>query len=105
MFNKITEFKYKDICIPSWCFFDLTLWVSYDTASDEEKKEHKQEIETCGGFLKTLEYKKAWKLAWDKASKEEHKELLKLPNWDNVIFKEITGIDAEAEIVKEEYDE
>lgn len=51
--------------------------------------------------MKTLEYKEAWKLAWDKASKEEHKVLLELPNWDNEVFKEITGIDAEAEIAKE----
>jgi hypothetical protein len=76
--------------------------VSYDTATDEEKIEHKKEIEVCGGFLKTLEYKEAWKLAWDKASKKEHKELLDLPNWDNEIFKEISGIDAETEIAKEQ---
>lgn len=25
--------------------------------------EYKKEIETCGGFLKTLEYKEAWRLA------------------------------------------
>ena len=101
MFNKDTNLKRSEIDIPSWLHFDLTVWVSHDTATDEEKQEHKVEIETCGGFLKTLDYKEAWKLAWDKASKEEHKELLKLPNWDNVVFKEITGIDAEAEIAKE----
>ena len=49
----------------------------------------------------TLEYKEAWKLAWDKVGKEEHEQLLKLPNWDNEVFKEITGIDAESEIEKE----
>ena len=59
-------------------------------------------IETCGGFLKTLEYKGAFRLAWDKASKEEHKKLLNLPNWNNDIFKDISGIDAEAEIAKED---
>ena len=78
------------------------MWVSYDTATKEEKEEHKQEIEACGGFLKPLEYKEAFRLAWDKASKEEHKKLLDLPNWDNKIFKEISGIDAEAEIKKED---
>ena len=83
-------------------YFDLTVWVSYDTASDEEKEEHKREIEICGGFLKTLSYKEAFRIAWNKAAKEEHKKLLKLPNWDNEIFKEISGIDAEAEITKEE---
>ena len=101
MFNKDTKFKRDDIQIPSWCYFGLTVWVSHDTATDEEKKEHKQEIEVCGGFLKTLEYQEAWKLAWDKASKEEHKKLLELPNWDNEVFKEITGIDAEKEIEDE----
>lgn len=51
--------------------------------------------------MKTLGYKEAFKLAWDKAGKEEHKQLLELPNWNNEIFKEISGIDAEAEIAKE----
>ena len=101
MFNKITDKKRNEINIPSWCYFDLTVWVSHDTATDKEKEEHKKEIETCGGYLKTLEYKYAWRLAWDKVSKDQHKELLKLPNWDNEVFKEITGIDAEAEIAKE----
>ena len=102
MFNKQTNLKFDEINIPNWCFFDLTVWVSYDKATEEEKEEHKKEIENCGGFLKTLEYKEAWRLAWDKASKEEHKELFDLPNWDNEVFKEITGIDAEAEIAKED---
>ena len=101
MFNKMTKKKRNEINIPYWCCFDLTVWVSYDTATDEEKEEHKKEMETCGGYLKTLEYKEAWKLAWDKSDKDQHKELLKLPNWNNKVFKEITGIDAEAEIAKE----
>lgn len=33
--------------------------------------------------------------------KEEHLNMLELPNWDNEVFKEISGIDAEAEIAKE----
>ena len=101
IFNKETELKRDDIHFPSFLYFDPTIWVSHDTATKEEKKEHKQEIEICGGFLKTLEYKEAFRLAWDKASKEEHKQLLDLPNWNNEIFKEISGIDAEAEIEKE----
>ena len=102
MFNKSTKKKRNKINFPSFLYFDLTVWVSHDTATEEEKKEHKTEIETCGGYLKTLEYKEAFRLAWDKASKEEHKQLLELPNWNNGIFKEISGIDAESEIAKEE---
>jgi len=101
IFNKDTDVKRNDINFPSFLYFDLTIWVSHDTATDEEKRLHKTEIETCGGFLKTLGYKEAFRLAWDKADKEEHKQLLELPNWNNEIFKEISGIDAEAEIAKE----
>ena len=101
MFNKCTKLKRCEIPIPAFCNLRLTTWVSHDTASDEEKEEYKREIETRGGFLKTLDYKEAWRIAWDRASKEEHLELLKLPNWDNEVFKEISGIDAEAEIAKE----
>ena len=102
MFNKDTKLKRNEINIPSFCYFDLTVWVSYDTATEEEKEKHKKEIETCGGFLKELNYKEAWWLAWNKASKEEHLKMLELPNWDNEVFKKISGIDAEAEIAKEE---
>ena len=98
MFNKMTDKKIGDIEIPSWCYINLTVWVSYDTATKEEKQEHKAEIEICGGFLKSINYKDAWRLAWNKASIEERKKLFDLPNWDNQVFKEITGIDAENEI-------
>ena len=104
MFNKETDKKFNEIKFPDFLYFDLTIWVSHDTATDGEKELHKKEIETCGGFLKTLGYKEAFRLAWDKADKEEHKELLTLPNWNNEIFREISGIDAEAEIAKEAED-
>ena len=90
-----------EIDIPPFLYFDLSVWVSHDTATDEEKEVHKKEIECCGGFLKRLEYKEAFRLAWDKADKKEHRRLLNLPNWNNEIFKGISGIDAEAEIAKE----
>ena len=98
MFNKMTDKKRCNVNIPSWCYFNLTVWVSYDTATEEEKEKHKEEIETCGGFMKTVDYKDAWRLAWNKASVDERKKLFDLPNWDNEVFKEITGIDAEKEI-------
>ena len=102
IFNKETNIPLDDIDFPSFLYFNLTVWVSHDTATEEEKEAHKTEIETCGGFLKTLSYKEAFRIAWNKASKEEHKKLLKLPNWNNEIFKDISGIDAEDEIAKEE---
>ena len=101
IFNKETNVPRDDIDFPSFLSFGTTVWTSYDTATDEEKKEHKIDIETCGGFVKEISYKEAFRIAWDKANKEEHKKLLKLPNWNNKIFMEISGIDAEAEIANE----
>ena len=101
IFNKETNVPRSDIDFPSFLYFDLTVWVSRDRATDEEREAHKRDIETCGGFTKAISYKEAFQNAWNKASLEEHKKLLKLPNWDNEIFKKISGIDAEAEIAKE----
>ena len=101
IFNQYTDVKSVDIDFPDFLYFELTVWISYDTATEEERAEHKKEFETCGGYVKTLEYKEAFRRSWDKASKEEHMKLLKLPNWNNEIFKEISGIDAEYEIANE----
>ena len=105
IFNKETNVSRNDIDFPNFLYFDLTVWISHDTATDEEKEAYKIDIETCGGFTKAISYKDAFRIAWNKASKEEHKKLLKLPNWDNAIFKNISGIDAEDEIVKDEENE
>ena len=102
MFNKPIDVNIEDIAFPDFLYFELTKMVYKEKATDEEKEIYEKKIETSGYFLKKLEYKEAFRLAWDKASTEEHKKLLKLPNWDNEIFKEISGIDAEAEITKEE---
>ena len=101
IFNQYTDVKRVDIDFPDFLYFELTVWISYDTATEEERAEHKKEFETCGGYIKTLEYKEAFRRSWDRASKEEHMKLLKLPNWNNEIFREISGIDAEYEIANE----
>ena len=98
IFNKETDVRRADIEFPDFFYFDLTQFVSYDTATDEERKEHKKEIETCGGFLKSMDYKKAWRKSWDKADDEDRRKVLALPNWDNELFKEISGIDVENEL-------
>jgi hypothetical protein len=92
LFNKDTGKYRNEINLPSFLYFNLTVWVSCDTATKEEMTAHKQEIEICGGFLKTLKYKEAFKLAWDKASEEEHEQVKNLPNFDPDIFYEISGI-------------
>jgi len=45
-----------------------------------------------------LLYYQHWRKAWDKLNDQERKETLNLPNFDNNIFKEITGIDVYQEL-------
>ena len=97
MFNKDTELTRGDLSFPSWLYFDLTVWVSHDTATAEEKKKYKAEIETCGGFLKAIPYKQAFSIAYNKAPDEEKLQLFNLPNFDTGIFEEISGIDVTAD--------
>jgi hypothetical protein len=65
--------------------------------SDKEKTAFPTYV-TTGGYLKEKSYVEAWRESWDKASLEDKKKVLSLPNWDNDIFKEISGIDVLQEI-------
>lgn len=100
IFNK--ETSKTDITLPSFLYFNVIKWVPSEKATAEEATKHKEEIELSGGFKKIIPYKDAFRIAWNNASIEEHRQLLKLPNWNNDIFKEISGIDAEKEIAEEE---
>jgi len=92
MFNKQTKLKRRDIDIPLFLYFDLTSFISYDYATEGERVKYKNEIETCGGFLRTLSYKEAFSRAWRNASDEERDKVKNLPNFDADIFFEISGI-------------
>ena len=93
MFNKDTGLKVQDIKFPSFLFnINLTKWVYEENATISEKQKYAVEIKTQGGFLKTLDYKEAFKEAWNNTSKEEHEQVKQLPNFDADIFYKISGI-------------
>ena len=96
MFGKDTGLKRGDVSFPGFFYFDLAEWISSAEMSDDEKKEYASHT-TTGGYLKTYEYKEAWRIAWDKANDTERKKTLDLPNFDADIFLEITGIDVRKE--------
>ena len=93
IFNKwISREKYEKIEFPSFLYFDLTQFVSHDVATDEEKKQYKKEIEVCGGFLRTLDYKEAFQRSYNNASAGDRDLIKKIPGFDADLFFEITGI-------------
>ena len=98
IFNKETELKEDDINFPFYFYMMcLTKWIDKYRMTDEEKKEHPNYKKTRG-YLKTITYKEAWRIAWDGATDKDRRKTLELPNWDNEIFLEITGIDVEKEL-------
>ena len=88
----ITKKEWDKAEIPSFMYFDLTKWVDEEDMTDKEKEDN-QTYKTTEGYLKVFGYQEAWKIAWDKASKEEKEMTLRLPNFDAKVFKIITGID------------
>jgi hypothetical protein len=97
MFNQPTDIDIDDFVFPDWFYFSLTEWVKTIEMTDEEKAQHPGHV-TADGYLKQYGYKDAWRKAWDRVGDDEHRKVLDLPNFDNAIFLEITGIDVEAEL-------
>jgi len=91
IFNKYTNKKRGDINFPKYFYFDLNEWVYQTDMNDEEKKKYWW-YKTTGGYLRKVDYKEAWKQSFNKATKEDVKKTLKLPNFNYKIFEEITGI-------------
>lgn len=70
----------------------LTHWTEEKEMSSQEKKDFKIYKE-IGGYLKVLSYEDAWKEWWNKASQEDKNKILDIPQFDEEIFKGITGLD------------
>jgi len=82
---------------PPFFFFDLCIFVEEGEMSESEKDDNPS-YKTVGGYLKTLDYKEAWRMSWSKADIEDKKRVLDIPNWNNQKFLEITGINVEREL-------
>ncbi len=91
IFNKETDLPRSEINFPDFFYFILCEWIYLDDMTEEEKKDHcKSSVKN--GYLKTYDYKEAWKKSWDNAEEEDRKKVFDLPNFDAEIFEEISGI-------------
>ena len=96
MFNKPTNMSRNDIYNLEGMQvlrynFQSSNWIYSEKMSAEEKAEH-PEHRITGGYLKTVDFKTACKMMWDKLDKEERQAVIELPNFDAKIFEDITGI-------------
>jgi len=96
IFGKETDIERDGLVFPDFMYFDNNIWVDEADMSEAEKIAYPS-YTTTGGFLKTVEYKEAFKDSWKKLSEEEkskqYKILTDLPNWNPEMFYEISGID------------
>ncbi len=102
LFNKPSNWTYRDWVnsdarvilnrIPD----DVLEYVWFEDMTDEKKAAH-PEAEVTGGYLKQLDPSKCGSIWWRGLSGYEKSIIKSIPNFDKQIFKEITGIDVDAE--------
>jgi len=92
IFNKETDIPLEDIVFPEWMYFNLTVFVESDKMTKTEKISNPN-WEMKGGYWKTLDYKEAAQISYNKASKDDQDLVEQLPNYDAEILFEIFGID------------
>jgi hypothetical protein len=103
MFNKPTKYTSQreirnldGMQVLCWNYED-SWWVFSDNMTKEEKEEH-PEYKTTGGYLKTVDFKTACEMMWNRLNAKDKELVMRLPNFDKDIFYEVTGIDVDREV-------
>lgn len=102
IFNKpsgmtLRQWRDSEACyLLNQILFTPNIWVWDDDMTDEEKKAH-PEYKTTGGFLKVLDASDCCVRWWESLDESDRDVIRSIPNFDAVIFKQITGIDAAKE--------
>ncbi len=102
LFNKPSDWTYKD-----WLFskarnilcnlpMNTLEYMRFSDMTDEEKAAH-PEAETTDGYLKETDKSKCAQQWWNELADEQKTIITAIPNFDKAIFKEITGIDVDAD--------
>ena len=102
LFNKPSEWTYQD-----WLNSDARYllnqlpgnvieYIWLDDMTNEEKAAH-PEAKTTGGYLKVLDNSECAVIWWRSLNARQKNIITAIPNFDKAIFKEITGIDVDAD--------
>ena len=102
LFNKPSSWTYRDWLNSGARYLmnqiqgDILEWVYLSDMTDEEKAAH-PEAETTGGYLKELDNSECAVIWWRSLDQRQKNVIMAIPNFDKAIFKEITGIDVDAD--------
>ena len=100
MFNKPSDITYLDWVnsdarrLLDWIPKDVVEWIWSDNMTDEEKAAH-PEHETIGGYLKVLDESECSQIWWNGLTNSQKEIIKSIPNFNESIFEEITGIRVE----------
>ena len=102
LFNKPSEWTYRDWLNSEARYLlnqipgDVLEYIYLSDMTDEEKAAH-PEAETTGGYLKILDNSECAVIWWRGLSDRQKAVITAIPNFDKEIFKQITGIDVDAD--------
>ena len=102
LFNKPSDMTYNDWLRSDARYLlnkipkDVVEWVYEKDMTDEEKVANPT-YETTGGYLKVLDESECGQLWWNSLSDDKKKIIEEIPNFDDEIFEQCTGI----KVVKE----
>ena len=102
LFNKPSEWTYGDWLNSEARYLlnqipgDVFEYIYLSDMTDEEKAAH-PEAETTGGYLKILDNSECAVIWWRGLSDRQKAVITAIPNFDKEIFKQITGIDVDAD--------
>jgi len=97
IFNKDSLLTFEEMNNSEWYLYLARLelpineFIFSQDMSDEEKEKFPHH-ETLGGYLKKLSYKESWAKAIPGITNDIRKILESIPNWNPILFEEITGI-------------
>jgi hypothetical protein len=93
VFNKKCLKEVWDQAIKPTClYFSLIEWIEESAMSEQEKKDHPN-YSLIRGYFKKYEFKERFTWSINQASKEDRDLIRALPNFDDDIFLEISGVD------------
>lgn len=102
LFNKPSEWTYQDWLNSEARYLlnqipgDVLEYIYLSDMTDEEKAAH-PEAETTGGYLKILDNSECAVIWWRGLSDRQKAVITAISNFDKEIFKQITGIDVDAD--------
>ena len=81
-----------------FCIYNLSKEVHHEKVQQgnysmtDKEKENDKNAYLRGGYLKKFDFKEACNTMWNKFTLEEKECIMQLPNFNNDVFFEITGI-------------